>query len=132
MPVRFFQCSAHGEQSRSRAQEETGKGYGGRAQYSNTPRLQHSGRPDSRTACPTKPKLYSADRPSRPRKRGTLQKKDVGEVGRRTTSTRTKPLTSARTKSHYIVPESIPTFFRKGWIDCFRPRKRSTESVTSR
>jgi hypothetical protein len=46
-------------------------------------------RNDSRTARPTKPKLYSADRSSRPRKRGALHNQDVGEVGRTTTSTRT-------------------------------------------
>jgi hypothetical protein len=47
-------------------------------------------RSDSRTGRPTKPKLYSADRSSRPRKRGALHNQDVGEVGRTTTSTRTR------------------------------------------
>jgi hypothetical protein len=65
-----------------------------KAQYSDTPVLQHSARKKSRTARPTKPKLYSADRSSRPRKRGALHNQDVGEVGRTTTRTRTKRLTS--------------------------------------
>ena len=55
---------------------------------SNIPELHHSAPQYSRTACPTKPKLYSAGRSSRPRKRGTLHNQDAGEVGR--TSTRTK------------------------------------------
>ena len=42
--------------------------------------------PRTRTACPTKPKLYIADRSSRPRKRGALHNQNVGEVG--TTSTK--------------------------------------------
>ena len=47
-------------------------------------------RNDWRTARPTKPKPYSADRSSRPRKRGALHNQDVGEVGRTTTRTSTK------------------------------------------
>jgi hypothetical protein len=50
---------------------------------------QYSALQDSRTACPTKPKLYIADRSSRPRKRGTLHSQDAGEVGRTTTRTST-------------------------------------------
>jgi len=61
-------------------------------QYAKTSILQYSVWLESRTACPTKPKLYGADRSSRPRKRGALQKKDVGEVGRTTTRTSTKVL----------------------------------------
>jgi hypothetical protein len=61
-------------------------GHAAHKQYSNTPALHYSAWPDSRTACPTEPKLYSADRSSRPRKRGALHNQDVGEVGR--TSTR--------------------------------------------
>jgi hypothetical protein len=48
--------------------------------------LHLAARPKSRTACPTKPKLYVADRLGRPGKRGALHKMDVGEVG----CTRTK------------------------------------------
>jgi len=59
----------------------------GRA-YSNTPAVHRPAPADSRTACPTKPELYSADRSSRPRKRGTLQDQNAGEVGRTTTRTR--------------------------------------------
>jgi hypothetical protein len=51
-------------------------------QRSKSPKLRYSVRLQSTTACPTEPKLYSADRSSRPRKRGTVRKKDVGEVGR--------------------------------------------------
>ena len=66
-------------------------------QYSNTPTLHHSAGQNSRTAirlaspksCPTEPKLYSADRSSRPRKRGALHNQDVGEVGRTSTRRRT-------------------------------------------
>jgi hypothetical protein len=58
----------------------------------NTPSLRVA---DSRTACPTKPKLCIADRSSRPRKRGALHNQDMGEVGR----TRTKRLVSALTKA---------------------------------
>jgi hypothetical protein len=42
--------------------------------------------PESRTARPTKPKRYVANRLGRPRKRGALHKMEVSEVGR----TRTK------------------------------------------
>jgi hypothetical protein len=67
-------------------------------QYSNTPALLHSALPDSTTAtrlsspksCPTKPKLYSADRSSRPRKRGALHDQDVGDVGSTRTITTTR------------------------------------------
>jgi hypothetical protein len=45
--------------------------------YSTTPSLRRSS-----TACPTKPKVYIADRSSRPRKRGALHDHIVGEVGR--------------------------------------------------
>ena len=58
-------------------------------QCSNTPALHHSAGQDSRTACPTKPRLYSADRSSRPRKRGALHNQNVGEVGRTRTKRRT-------------------------------------------
>ena len=51
-------------------------------QYSNTPALYQSARLESRTACPTKPKLYIANRLGRPRKRGALHETDGGEVGR--------------------------------------------------
>ena len=59
-----------------------------------SPTLHYSARQKSRTAarlsspksCPTKPKLYSADCSSRPRKRGTLHSQDAREVER----TRTK------------------------------------------
>ena len=54
------------------------------AQYSNTPALHHSARPDSRTrtACPTKLVVPSLHPPkSCPRKRGTLQR-SASEVGR--------------------------------------------------
>ena len=87
--------------------------YSDRAQYSKASILpariatrsvaggQHSVCPDSRTAtrlsspksCPTKPKLCSADRSSRPRKRGTLHNQDFGEVGR----PRTTRVASSRT-----------------------------------
>jgi hypothetical protein len=65
-----------------------------KAQYCNPSILQHPTRQDSRTACPTKPKLYSADRSSRPRKLGTLHNQDAGEVG--TTRTRTKSVSTAK------------------------------------
>jgi len=58
-------------------------------QCSNTPALHHSAGQDSRTACPTKPRLSSADRSSRPRKRGALHNQNVGEVGRTRTKRRT-------------------------------------------
>jgi hypothetical protein len=50
--------------------------------------LHLAARPESRTACPTKPKLYVANRLGRPRKRGALHKMDVGEVGRTRTKTK--------------------------------------------
>ena len=59
-------------------------------QYSNTAILRHAARQHSRTACPTQLKLNVVDRSSRPRKRGRLHNQHVGEVGRTTTSTRTR------------------------------------------
>jgi hypothetical protein len=53
------------------------------------PTLQHSARQNSRTAGPTKPELYSADRSSRLRKRGALHNQNVGEVGSTITRRRT-------------------------------------------
>jgi hypothetical protein len=78
-------------------------------QYSKTPSLHHSVRKDSRTARPTKPKLYSADRSSRPRKRGALHNQDVGEVGRTTTRTITKHLSPNREDQGRIVPVPLVT-----------------------
>ena len=81
--------------------------YSDRAQYSKTPILQHSMCPDSRTACPTKPKLCSADPSSRPRKQGTLDNQDFGEVGRtrttRAASSRTKLLLFALSFLHVLI-----------------------------
>ena len=62
----------------------------GNVRYLDTPAVQDLAPPDSKTAtrlsspksCPTKPELYNADRSTRPRKRGTLQNQNVGEVGR--------------------------------------------------
>ena len=74
-------------------------GLGAERQVSNSPTLRHAARPNSRTACPTKPKLYSADRSNRPRKRGTLHKQDVGEVG---STRRRTPNTKPRTPNACI------------------------------
>ena len=60
-----------------------------RAQYSNTSTLRYRAQLVSTTACPAKPELYSADRSTRPRKRGTLHNQTVGKVGR--TRTKTNP-----------------------------------------
>jgi hypothetical protein len=64
-------------------------GHAARKRYSNTPALHYSARQNPMTACPRKPKLYSADRSSRPRKRGALHNQNVGEVGRTRTKHRT-------------------------------------------
>jgi hypothetical protein len=73
-----------------------------RTQNSNIPSPQRSARNDSRTACPAKPKLYSADRSSRPRKRGALHSQNVGEVGR----TRTERFASSAGRAR--IYEEIP------------------------
>ena len=62
------------------------------SQYSNTPALRHSTRPDSRTAarlsspksCPTKPTLYIATRSRSASQARRAPQQNVGEVGRTT------------------------------------------------
>jgi hypothetical protein len=46
------------------------------------PLSRRATRLSSPQSCQTKPKLYSADRSSGRRERGTLHNQDVGEVGR--------------------------------------------------
>jgi hypothetical protein len=75
-------------------------GHAAERQARNTRTFRHAARQDSRTACPTKPKLYSAGRSSRPRKRGTLHNKDIGEVGRTSTKRQT-PNAERRTPNAY-------------------------------
>jgi hypothetical protein len=53
---------------------------------------QYSAPQKPRTACPTKPMLYGADRSNRPRKRGTLHNRDAGEVGRTTRTNTNSPV----------------------------------------
>jgi hypothetical protein len=60
--------------------------------------LHHYPRLDSRTACPTKPTVYSVDCSGRPRKRGALRNRNVREVGRTTTSKK------HRLRSRLILP----------------------------
>jgi hypothetical protein len=64
-------------------------GHATERQVSNTPVLLYAARQNSRTAGPTKPELYSADRSSRPRERGALHNQNVGEIGGTRTRRRT-------------------------------------------